>query len=85
MVIKRILCIFLAVLSLVTLIGCGDKKDETKNPTTSKPVTVTAKNEINLLYCKSDSFNPYTAVSNINRDLSNLLFEPLVKTDNDTR
>ena len=83
MVFKRFLCIFLAVVSLVSLIGCGDKNDNNDKPNVSNPSNTTTKNEINLLYCRSDSFNPYTAVSKINRNLSKLLFEPLVKTDNE--
>ncbi len=83
MVIKKFLCVFLAVLSLITLCSCGDEADKTNKPTASKPATTVSKNEINLLYCRSDSFNPYTAVSKTNRDLSKLLFEPLVKTDNE--
>lgn len=82
MVLKRFICVFLAVLSLLSLCSCGEnQKNEGTN--TKKPSNATAKNEINLLYCKTDSFNPYTAVSKINRELSKLLFEPLVKTDNE--
>lgn len=82
MVLKRFVCIFLAVLSLVTICGCGEKEKK-EGTNTQKPSNSTAKSEINLLYCKSDSFNPYTAVSEINRNLSKLLFEPLIKTDNE--
>ena len=83
MAFKRFLCIFLVVVSLVSLIGCGDKNDTNDKPNVSNPSNTATKNEINLLYCRSDSFNPYTAVSEINRNLSKLLFEPLVKTDNE--
>ena len=82
MVFKKFLCVFLAVLSLLSLCSCGEnKKNEDKN--TQKPSNTTEIGEINLLYCKSDSFNPYTAVSEINRNLSKLLFEPLIKTNNE--
>lgn len=82
MVFKKVLCVFLAVLSLVSFCSCG-KNDENEDKNTQKPSNTTETGEINLLYCKLDSFNPYTAVSEINRNLSKLLFEPLVKTDNE--
>lgn len=82
MVLKRFICVFLAVLSLLSLCSCG-KKQKNEGTNTQKPSNATVKNEINLLYCKADSFNPYTAVSKINRELSKLIFEPLVKTNND--
>lgn len=41
------------------------------------------RNYITLLYSSSDSFNPYTAVTDANRQLCKLLYEPLVKLDNE--
>lgn len=38
---------------------------------------------LTLLYSSSDTFNPYTASTEINRQLCKLIFEPLAKTDNE--
>lgn len=38
--------------------------------------------EISLLYSYADSFNPYTAKTHANRELSTLLYDSLVKVDN---
>ena len=38
---------------------------------------------ITLLYSSSDSFNPYTVKTDTNRQLCRLLYEPLVKLDNE--
>ena len=37
---------------------------------------------ISLLYSHSDSFNPYTAKTAANREISSLLYDSLIKTDN---
>ncbi len=82
MVFKKVLCVFLAVLSLLLFCSCGENPNN-EGTNAQKPSNSTETDEINLLYCKSDSFNPYTAVSEINRNLSKLLFEPLIKTNNE--
>lgn len=46
-------------------------------------VTSAERNSITLLYSSSDSFNPYTATTDANRQLCKLLYEPLVKLDNE--
>ena len=37
---------------------------------------------VSLLYSYSDSFNPYTAKTAANREISSLLYDSLIKTDN---
>lgn len=69
---------------LLSFAGCNEKASESKPDITSDtPSTESKTIDINLLYNKSDSFNPYTAVTNENRNLCKLIFEPLVKTNND--
>ena len=38
---------------------------------------------ITLLYSAADGFNPYTVKTEINRNLCKLIYEPLVKLDNE--
>ena len=38
---------------------------------------------VNLLYSYGDSFNPYTAKTAFNREISSLLYDSLIKTDNE--
>ena len=81
---KKTICVLICIILLISLCGCK------KNPTdanssqsgvTLPPSSANAK-EINLLYSYGDTFNPYTAATAPNRQLSLLLFDSLVKTDN---
>ncbi len=79
MKIKSLICIFLSLTLLLSFTGCKNgKKDKDKNNNQNEK-SVTA----SLLYCKSDSFNPYTARTEITRELASLVFEPLIKLDNE--
>lgn len=79
---KKIIAFILGLIILVTLCGCGEEV----KPESSKPQTQTEeakyKATMTLLYSAADSFNPYEASTNTNRQLCKLLYEPLVKTDN---
>ena len=78
MKIKKLICILLSLTLLLSFTGCkSGKKDKDKNDSQSeKGVTAS------LLYCKSDAFNPYTAKTEITRGLCGLVYEPLIKLDN---
>ncbi len=81
---QKLLSFFLVFALLISFAGC-------KNSNTSSALTKTEKTEegtkkaglINLLYTKSDSFNPYTAATENNRNLCKLIYEPLIKADNE--
>lgn len=76
---KRIICLLLSLSLVFSLCGCDKRnKDKGKGDNTPKN-SVTA----SLLYSSSDSFNPYTAKTEINRQLCGLIYEPLIKLDND--
>ncbi|MCQ2455258.1 MAG: ABC transporter substrate-binding protein [Clostridia bacterium] len=80
--IKKFLSLFLALVMLFSFSAC---QENVKNSPTEKKSEKTEKKEsipINLLYNKADSLNPYTCVTDNNRNLCKLVFEPLVKTDN---
>ena len=80
--IKRIVCVALCLILAFTLAGCGDnKKGKPNKPDSTQSNTKTK--EISMLYCRADTFNPYTAASEINRNLCELLYESLIKTDNE--
>ena len=61
------------------LSACGGDTNNTSS-VTSEP-TEEMLDSISLIYNSSDSLDPYKAESKYNRDLSNLLFDPLVKLD----
>jgi peptide/nickel transport system substrate-binding protein len=78
MPIKKTFCVLLAILMLL-LCACGDNAPETSNSQSTVSNTETEKKEFCLLYCESDSLNPYKSSTLLNRQLSSLLYDPLVK------
>ncbi len=84
MIFKRIICIITVLSVLLVSSGCE------KTPESISSGVVAEKTEkqklrdyITILYSAGDSFNPYTAKTNINRQMMTLLYEPLVSVDND--
>ncbi len=80
---KKILSILLAIVLLSGLTGCGNDTEK-KEPTPTPNVTVPEEkgSTLRLLYCANDTLNPYNTISKLNAELSSLMFDPLVKTDN---
>ena len=83
MKIKVFFAVILAVLLSFNIMGCKSNP----NITSSEPehfVENAPKNKdyLTLLYSMSDSFNPYAVKTSINRQLCQLIYEPLVKLDN---
>ena len=80
---KKVIAFLMITALILTLCGC-DKSGTAPNKVSSGSST-SEKEEyeksITLLYSKADTFNPYTAKTEINRQLCKLLYEPLVKTD----
>lgn len=78
---QRILAVLLVLIMLLLVVGCGNDNtsDNTSSNTTSN-VTATVP-DVALLYAASDSLNPYKAETSINRQLSFLMYDPLVKLD----
>ncbi len=77
---KKIISVFLVLIMLISLCACN------KNNTGEQSSSVVSGTEkaftLSLLYCENDAINPYTAVTNINVQLCQLLFDPLFKVDN---
>jgi len=83
---KKLFCLFLCAIMLISFVGCSDSEDTSSGTATdSEQQTEEIKKgkSISLLFCDSDTLNPYTAQTEINRQLCRLIFEPLVKTDNE--
>ena len=79
---KKILSVFLCLVLTLGFVGCKDAKvNSSGNAQTTE--TQKYKNYITLLYSASDSFNPYEVKTDTNRQLCMLLYEPLVKLDNE--
>ena len=79
---KRLICLILCICIAITLSACrssntsSDSSDYTQTDNDSNAF------KASLLYSYSDSFNPYSATTQINRQLCKLLFDPLIKLDN---
>ena len=83
MKIKKALALVIAAVMLLSITAC--KKNPTGD-TSSLSEEVTnkgTKGYMTLLYSAADTFNPYTLKTDINRQLCKLLYEPLVKLDNE--
>lgn len=80
--IKRIVCLILSTLMVLSLCSCKSVKDD--NLSGGNPIDTTPQKsrELRLLYSASDTLNPYTAQTDLNRKLSLLIFDPLVKLNN---
>ncbi|MBQ8203072.1 MAG: ABC transporter substrate-binding protein [Clostridia bacterium] len=76
---KRITSLLLCATIIFSLAACksNGKDKDIEGEANKKSVTAS------LLYSQSDTFNPYTAKTEINRQLCGLVFEPLIKLDNE--
>lgn len=81
MTVKKLICALLCLLML-SLAGCRENNTESSSSALPPVIQTAAKNSIELLFCYSDTFNPYTATTDINRTLCKLMFDPLIKLDN---
>lgn len=81
---KRLKITAIVLSALIFLSGCRAKPDGTSSSAEPPTAVVAAgsRNYLTMLYSAADTFNPYTAATNINRQLCRLLYEPLLKTDN---
>ncbi len=80
--IKRIFTLFTA---FILCFACGACKGAENSSSLAQNTVVKSggKNHLNLLYSASDTFNPYTLKTDINRQLCQLLYEPLISLDNE--
>ena len=78
---KRILSLLLVLILTVSFTGCNNDS-ETSSETVKTETQKTENNYMTLLYSAADTFNPYDAKTESNRQLCRLLYEPLLKIDN---
>lgn len=81
---KKLICILISLILTVSVCGC---RQNTMGFSSSEnidrmPLQSSEEEEISLLYSYTDSFNPYSAKTTANRDIATLLYDSLVKTDN---
>lgn len=76
---------FILALCFILLSGCNKSggSSSSEAETSSAIQAAGDRDYLTLLYSASDSFNPYTAATDINRQLCRLMYEPLIKLDND--
>ncbi len=83
MKIKVFFAVMLAVLLVLNIVGCKEKPQvSSSEPEHIAESASKNKQYLTLLYSMSDSFNPYEVKTSINRQLCQLIYEPLVKLDN---
>ena len=78
---KKSICFFLVAVLMLCLSGCQKSAAGKTNTPSAKASDQSHGNTVTLLFNKSDSLDPYTAKSENNRLITKLIFEPLVKTD----
>lgn len=83
-ILKKTTVIIVAAM-LLLLSGCRSNTDSTSSSLPNNGTSVSAPNRdyLTLLYSASDTFDPYTAATESNRQLCKLIYEPLVKLDNE--
>lgn len=79
---KKLISFILVFVLTFLLCGCSTGNTSSKISQTSNE-DKNYRDNMTLLYSAADTFNPYTAKTEINRQLCKLLYEPLVKTDNE--
>lgn len=82
---KKIICMFLALCMLLVFAGCRnvtDTNSSSENIAVAPSQSTEDGKAVSLLYSYGDTFNPYTATTAANRQLSRLLYDSLIKTDN---
>ncbi len=79
---KRFLAVILSAILLLSCIGCKSDSENAENASSNQSGTdTTTVPKLTLLYSANDSLNPYKAESLLNRRLSLLMYDPLVKLD----
>lgn len=78
---KKIFTVFICFVLCLCLSACKKSNDTDSNKDNSG-LKGRVSESISLLYCASDTYDPYTLISKANEELCKLLYDPLYKTDN---
>ena len=79
----RFLSFALTFLILFTASGCKDNVENSSSGASPTTEQSHKKDYLTLLYSAADTFNPYTAKTDINRQICQLIFDPLVRLDDE--
>lgn len=79
---KRAICLIFAVFLCLNLACCKSDKSGTASTSSESKKEVLKEEEISLLYYSGDSLNPYTAKTEHNRKIARLIYDSLIKCDN---
>ena len=71
--------LFCAIMCLILCCSCSRVSDKNLSEDNPEINTIQSSYTPHLLYCSTDSFNPFEAVTEINQELALLLFDPLIK------
>lgn len=82
MKLKKIHILLLVAVLVLNFTGCKGETTFSSEPQSSVNENSKLKNYITLLYSASDSFNPYTVKTAVNRQLCQLIYDSLVRLDN---
>ena len=80
---KKTLCFIICVLLCVSLASCRKAEGGASSAPAGTGKPALKSEEISLLYYSGDSFNPYTAKTKHNRVIAHLIYDPLIKYDNE--
>ena len=80
---RKFISLIIAVCLLLTVVGCKPNDTTLDNDDGSVSNVKSNLSNFDLLYCTKDSFDPYVCKTKQNFELSHLLFDPLVKVDNE--
>lgn len=79
---KKLICIILVICSVFILFpSCGNTDEENNTHLQSDNFEGPSQNTLKLAYSKSDSLNPFVCESEINTQISRLVFDGLFKLD----
>lgn len=80
MKIKKALCV-IEICALLVLCACGKTTSSNGNSQPTAPDSGSTVDTLSLLYSGSDSLNPYKAETTLNRRITTLMFDSLVRLD----
>ena len=82
---KRLTVLVLIFAFSFSVASCASQtniQQPVETPTITTTAAPTGVGTLKLAFCANDSLNPYSAQSKMNKQLSSLMFDPLVKLDN---
>lgn len=83
MKLKKLTVLLLVLVLALNICGCNKTSVDNSEVSSTTSDQTKGKDYITLLYSAADTFNPYTAKTDINRQLCQLLYEPLLTLDNE--